>query len=30
VFHFGTFTIADVKAALDAAGQPVRVPRQVA
>ena len=30
VFHFGTFTIAQVKAALDAAGLPVRVPRQAA
>ncbi len=27
VFHFGTFTIAQVKAALDAAGLPVRLPR---
>jgi len=27
VFHFGTFTIADVKAALAAAGLPVRLPR---
>lgn len=30
VFHFGTFTIAQVKAALAAAGQPVRLPRQAA
>ena len=30
VFHFGTFTIADVKAALHAAGLPVRLPRQAA
>jgi imidazole glycerol-phosphate synthase subunit HisF len=30
VFHFGTFTIAQVKAALDAAGLPVRLPRQAA
>jgi cyclase len=30
VFHFGTFTIAQVKAALHAAGQPVRLPRQAA
>jgi cyclase len=29
VFHFGTFTIADVKAALAAAGMPVRLPRPV-
>jgi cyclase len=27
VFHFGTFTIAEVKAALDEAGLPVRLPR---
>ena len=27
VFHFGTFTIAQVKAALQAAGLPVRLPR---
>jgi cyclase len=27
VFHFGRFTIAEVKAALDAAGLPVRLPR---
>ena len=27
VFHFGTFTIAEVKAALAAAGLPVRLPR---
>ena len=26
VFHFGTFTVAEVKAALDAAGLPVRLP----
>ena len=30
VFHFGTFTIAQVKAALAVAGQPVRLPRQAA
>jgi len=30
VFHFGTFTIAQVKAALDRAGLPVRLPRQAA
>ena len=30
VFHFGTFTIAQVKAALAAAGLPVRLPRQAA
>lgn len=30
VFHFGTFTIAEVKAALAAAGLPVRLPRQAA
>ena len=30
VFHFGTFTIAEVKAALVAAGLPVRLPRQAA
>ena len=30
VFHFGTFTIAQVKQALDAAGQPVRLPRRAA
>jgi cyclase len=30
VFHFGTFTIADVKVALNAAGLPVRLPRQAA
>ncbi len=30
VFHFGTFTIAQVKAALHDAGLPVRVPRQAA
>jgi cyclase len=30
VFHFGTFTIARVKAALHAAGLPVRLPRQAA
>jgi cyclase len=30
VFHFGTFTIAQVKAALDAAGLPVRLPRAAA
>src|SRR3954452_25061429 len=29
VFHFGTFTVAQVKAALDAAGLPVRLPRPV-
>jgi len=30
VFHFGTFTIADVKEALAAAGLPVRLPRRAA
>jgi cyclase len=30
VFHFGTFTIAEVKAALHAAGLPVRLPRAAA
>jgi cyclase len=30
VFHFGTFTIADVKANLNDAGLPVRLPRQAA
>ena len=30
VFHFGTFTIAEVKAALAAAGLPVRLPRAAA
>jgi cyclase len=30
VFHFGTFTIAQVKTALNAAGLPVREPRQAA
>ena len=30
VFHFGTFTIAQVKDALGRAGQPVRLPRAVA
>src|SRR3954454_15780322 len=30
VFHFGTFTIAEVKAAMQAAGLPVRLPRQAA
>lgn len=30
VFHFGTFSIAEVKAALAAAGLPVRLPREVA
>jgi cyclase len=30
VFHFGTFTVAQVKAALDEAGLPVRLPRLVA
>ena len=30
VFHFGTFSIAEVKAALAAAGLPVRLPRPVA
>ena len=30
VFHFGTFTIAQVKAALAAAGLPVRLPRHAA
>ena len=30
VFHFGTFTIAEVKAALNDAGLPVRLPRQAA
>ncbi len=29
VFHFGTFTIAEVKAALAAAGLPVRLPRPI-
>jgi len=29
VFHFGTFTVAQVKHALDAAGLPVRLPRLV-
>jgi imidazole glycerol-phosphate synthase subunit HisF len=29
VFHFGTFTIAEVKAALAAAGLPVRMPRPI-
>ncbi len=29
VFHFGTFTIAEVKAALAAAGLPVRLPRAI-
>jgi cyclase len=29
VFHFGSFTIAEVKAALAAAGLPVRLPRRV-
>ena len=29
VFHFGTFTIAEVKAALQQAGLPVRLPRAV-
>jgi cyclase len=27
VFHFGVFTVADVKSALAAAGLPVRLPR---
>jgi imidazole glycerol-phosphate synthase subunit HisF len=30
VFHFGTFTVAQVKHALDAAGLPVRLPRSAA
>jgi cyclase len=30
VFHFGTFTIAQVKTSLDAAGLPVRLPRAAA
>jgi cyclase len=30
VFHFGTFTIAQVKAAMHAAGLPVRLPPQAA
>ena len=30
VFHFGTFTIPDVKTSLDDAGLPVRLPRQAA
>jgi cyclase len=30
VFHFGTFTIAQVKGALAAAGLPVRLPRAAA
>jgi cyclase len=30
VFHFGTFTIAQVKAALAEAGLPVRLPRLAA
>ena len=30
VFHFGTFTITDVKQALAAAGLPVRLPREAA
>jgi len=30
VFHFGEFTIGQVKEALDAAGLPVRLPRAVA
>jgi cyclase len=30
VFHFGTFTIADVKQALAASGLPVRLPRRAA
>ena len=30
VFHFGTFTIPQVKAALDAAGLPVRLPTTAA
>ena len=30
VFHFGTFTIAQVKGALHSAGLPVRLPRQAA
>jgi imidazole glycerol-phosphate synthase subunit HisF len=30
VFHFGTFTIAEVKAALAQAGLPVRLPRVAA
>jgi cyclase len=30
VFHFGTFTVVQAKAALNAAGLPVRLPRQAA
>jgi imidazole glycerol phosphate synthase subunit HisF len=30
VFHFGTFTIVQAKAALDVVGLPVRLPRQAA
>jgi cyclase len=30
VFHFGAFSIAEVKAALHEAGLPVRLPRAVA
>jgi cyclase len=30
VFHFGTFTIAQVKQAMDAAGLPVRLARSEA
>ena len=30
VFHFGTFTVAEVKQALSAAGQPVRLAREMA
>ncbi len=30
IFHFGTFSITDVKSALAAAGLPVRLPRQAA
>jgi cyclase len=30
IFHFGTFSIADVKSALAASGLPVRLPRQAA
>jgi cyclase len=29
VFHFGKFTVAEVKEALAAGGLPVRLPRQV-
>jgi imidazole glycerol-phosphate synthase subunit HisF len=30
VFHFGTFTVAQAKASLQAAGLPVRLPRDAA